>query len=247
MACFQRMTPFTYALIKKHLAEYALGAGIWRSHIQYNNTFSILSNKPKNESLYHLEIGSGDCIQFMDKKICDYNDINILLTDIDTQVLNKGYQNIIDYGFNKKNIRSSYLDITNSENVQTTLSDYFNQQNTTNKYFDSIGISAVIHCIEGSINIKVPRILNNLAPFMSKDTILFGFTATNEKGDNIIGEMLLRMIIRPTFNYAFDKDTQTDLEGVFFQYFNEYNINKSKTTMYFDATNAVRVSSDQNA
>ena len=105
----------------------------------------------------HLEIGPGSGYFLKNKNIN-----NLTLIDINQDILNYSYNNLI----------------SNNYEIKIKNHNIFNQELKLNSEFDSVGLNYVLHCIPGRIENNIDSIINNLKN--KNDYILFGSSVLND-------------------------------------------------------------------
>ena len=213
---------------------------------QQDNHFKNILNAKRR--LHHLEIGCGTGVMLERSK---YNAelkkyAKIVLCDIEPIAIEFTRDRLIKNGFDHNNIHClPELDLLNQDELKNILLDYF--ENNDLKYFDTIQIQNVLHCLpDYCMAHKLTLILNNLQPYFSHETSIFGTFVTNNYSNlGLMGKIL--------FNHAKKKQImfvnkngadQIDCNTILKQYFNSfsvYNINNNDPfTVQFQASNMKR-------
>ena len=177
----------------------------------YNLSDNIkLYNLHINKSTkYHLEIGVAS-VHDLEKctlQQIERENIKITLLDFVENPLKISKQSLIKHGYKTENIDTHCCDILQ-----------LNAKKLKYQQYNTIAMQGVLHCVPGSINDKLPKIIKNLSVVMDSNTILFGSTScalppTNKSFTKYLSPISI-----------YKKDKFDDLKHVFQQYFEHCDI-----------------------
>lgn len=83
---------------------------------------------------------------------------------------------LLDANTNSLKVSKKKLRRKNLVTVDTIAANVLGDIPAMPSRFNSIGINYLLHCLPGCIDDKVPRIIDNLRPYVGKDCTLFGST-----------------------------------------------------------------------
>ena len=207
--------PNLYESAGKHFFKY-----VWR----YSREDQLLAYQSSMaNSKNHLEIGTVSVwLPIMASK--DLSSTRYCLLDIDQSAVISAKQHMINAGVPSNHIQSIQGDALQIDKLSLP----------NDQPFDSVAISYVLHCIPGSLNHKLPLILDGLSRLdsVNENTIFFGSTITypdiNDDAsiEDKIGLHSMHLLQRVgIFNNGQDK--HSDFDKIFSNYFNEYEIEKT--------------------
>eukprot|EP01084_Bolivina_argentea_P176682 305698_1 len=191
--------------------------------------------KHMSKSINHLEIGCAS-MYLPTNASNDRTNTNYYLFDIENTPLVAARKKMVSDGIPNKNIhtiRGNALEIDRTAMPNIT--------------FDTIGISLVLHCIPGSFKETLPLIINGLSNNMDENTILFGTTVCNPSLDPEFMDLntfhhyfMLKYLQWLQKHKVLNNQNQkhSDLDEIFGQYFQEYNVDKNGYVSTFDAKSA---------
>lgn len=89
---------------------------------------------------------------------------------------------------------------------------------------DSIAINYLLHCLPGSLNAKLPKVIATLLPHLKENGTLFGATILGQGvRHNLFGKLLMRIYNKKSFFSNFE-DSASDLERILRKHFRHVEV-----------------------